>query len=86
MSTRTTLKYEQNDQTGVGFHLSTDWLDECGGEDAVRLRLDGVAFEAACTNGRTSIEVTLPRAMAEKLGLVPADDQDKQLKGATGRL
>jgi hypothetical protein len=70
MSTRNTLKSDRDDHTGVGFNLFTDWLDECRGEDVVGLRLDGVPFEAHCRDGRLSIELTLPRKMAEKLGLL----------------
>jgi hypothetical protein len=69
MSTRTTIKSE-HDETGLGFHIFTDWLDECVGVDVVHLCLEGVQFQASCTGGRLSVELTLPRAMAEKLGLL----------------
>ena len=76
MSTRSAIKYDRDDTTGTGFHLFLDWLDECAGADVVHLRLDGVSFEASCSGGIPTVEVTLPREMAEKLGLLaPVADQ-----------
>jgi hypothetical protein len=70
MSTKSTIKGEHEAATGLGFHLYSDWLDECSGVDVVHLRLDGVPFKAACDAGGRSVTVTIPRDMAEKLGLV----------------
>ena len=75
MSTRSTLKHDHDTTTGVGFHLFTDWLDECAGLEVVSVRLEGGPFKAACTSAGMSIELTLPRTLAEKLGLLPAHNQ-----------
>ena len=82
MSTRSSLKYEHNPETGDGFNLYTDWLDECAGADVVHLVLTGVPFEAACDGAGMRVELTLPRAVAERLGLVaprtePADERSQ---------
>ena len=72
MSTRSTIKHEYDAATGVGFHLYTDWIDECAGLDVVHLRLDGMAFQAQADIGLKSVTVTIPRADAVRLGLVEA--------------
>ena len=60
MSTKCSVKYEHDTETGLGFHLYTDWLDRCAGSDVVSLQLDGVEFEATAYNGGTSVTVTIP--------------------------
>lgn len=76
MSTRASLKYEIDDETGVGFHLYEDVMDSFG-DDAdpkppVYLELMGVNFKAAyAIHHSGSVFVTIPREWAEKLGLVP---------------
>jgi hypothetical protein len=70
MSTRRTLRYEGDEETNTGFHLWTDYVDTYENADTVHLSLDGVSFEATCYCGRPSIELILPRKMAEELGLV----------------
>ena len=70
MSTKTTIKHETSEATGTGFHLYTDWLDHCVGADVVHLRLDNMPVEVSAFAGTTSVTVTIPRDVAERLGLV----------------
>lgn len=77
MSTKVTLKYQHDDETGIGFHLYEDAFDTFGDENGpVHLELSGVQFESSASHlprgGR--IDVTIPRAWAESLGLVAATD------------
>lgn len=60
MSTQSTVRH------GDGFILYTDFFD---GDDVVHLRLDNVEFTAS--SGGLMV-LRLERALAEKLGLVPA--------------
>jgi len=61
MSTKSTIK------SGDGFHVWYDFLDECVGADVVHMRLDDVEFEASSPG---TVEVALPRALAEAIGIV----------------
>jgi hypothetical protein len=70
MSTRSTLRHGVDEETNTGFHLWTDCVDTYENVDVVHLSLDGASFEAACNCGRPSIELILPRKVAEELGLV----------------
>lgn len=66
MSTKCSViwHYPNNNETGDGFHLFTDVLDD--DPKPFYLRLDGVEFEAS----NHSVTVCIPREWAEKLGLV----------------
>jgi hypothetical protein len=70
MSTKSTFKHEHDPATGRGFSLYTDWLDDCIGDDVVHLRLEGVSFEATADASGPAVTVSLPRDMAERLGLI----------------
>jgi len=70
LSTKITLAHDHDPISGVGFSLYEDWLDECAGSDVVNLRLSGVAFEAAADGNGATVTVTIPRAIAERLGLL----------------
>lgn len=72
MGTRSTIKHEHDEATGVGVQVFTDWLDECAGFDVVGLRLNGMPFTAVASEGGLSVEVKMPREMAERLGLMPS--------------
>lgn len=66
MSTRSTIKHQMAED-GTGFHLFTDFLDDCVGREVVHLDLSGVQFDAD-SNG--FVHVVLPKPWAEKLGLL----------------
>lgn len=67
MSTRRSIKYEM-DEDHKGFHLFTDFFDDCVGERLMHLELRGVEFEADSSG---NVSIALPLEWAEKLGLVP---------------
>lgn len=69
MSTRSTLKYQWDEETQTGFNLFTDYVDDClhGGTTHVYLELSGVDFQARSGGW---VEVGIPREWAEKLGLL----------------
>ena len=76
MSTKSSRKYDMDEDNRHGFHLYDECLDE---DDNVYLELTGFQFEAS-TSGRLSgdgvprLTVKLPLAWAEKLGLIPVPD------------
>jgi hypothetical protein len=65
MSTKLTIKYKHDDDTKSGFHLYIDLFDE----DFVYLEMSRVEFKA-CPD---YVEVKIPRAWAEELGLIGKD-------------
>lgn len=73
MSTKCTIQYLWNEESGSGYHLFTDCFDFFVEDDddnqPVYLELNGVEFTAS-SPGR--VEVKIPRDWAIKLGLVPA--------------
>lgn len=71
MNTRTPLKEQHDATSGIGFQVHEDWLDECAGNDVVRLTLSGMAFTASAGNTQR-VEVAIPRATAIALGILPA--------------
>lgn len=67
VSTKQTIKH-QSDWVGAGYHLYQDLLElDDKGDGPVHLELSGVQFGA----GAGWVDVTIPRAWAEALGLVP---------------
>jgi hypothetical protein len=66
VSTKSTVKHHY-DPDGSGFHVWTDFMDECVGADVVHVRFDHVWFEASSPG---TVEVTLSRDMAERLGII----------------
>lgn len=78
MSTKVTLRHSSGDDAATGFHLCEDVLDSPGddtaaGETPVYLQLDQVGVQLA-TRGSfiSSVTLTLPRALARELGLLPS--------------
>ena len=73
MSTKQTIKYQRDDETGAGYHLYQDMLElDDNGNGPVHLELNSIAFEAGSgwLSGGGGVDVTIPRAWAEALGLV----------------
>ena len=71
MSTKSTIRYETDEGSQQGFHL----YDEVFDEENVYLELQGFQFECSTSvelsgNGVPGLTVKLPRAWAEKLGLI----------------
>jgi hypothetical protein len=71
MSTKSTIRYEDDKASQQGFHLYDDIFDE----DNVYLELLGFQFESSTSVGLSgggvpSLTVKLPRAWAQKLGLI----------------
>jgi len=71
MSTKSTIRYETDTESQQGFHL----YDEVFDEENVYLELQGFQFECSTSvelsgNGVPALTVKLPRAWAEKLGLI----------------
>jgi hypothetical protein len=62
VSTKSTIRH------GEGFHLYSDFLDECGGHDVVHLELTDLPFEVASPGW---ISLALPVPLAVVLGLIP---------------
>lgn len=76
MSTKCSLRWKEQTDEAPGYHLYDDALDELcaadGGEQPVYLRLDGVQVELeTLSSGGVSVTVSLPRALARELGLLP---------------
>jgi len=74
MSTKSSLKYEDDQTTGQGFHLYEEWFDEGN----IYLELTGFQFEASSSaelsdNGVPHLVVKLPVAWSQKLGIVSPD-------------
>ena len=74
MSTKSTLKYEDDQTTGQRFHLYEEVFDEGN----IYLELTGFQFEASSSaelsgNGVPRLVVKLPVAWAQKLGIVSPD-------------
>lgn len=67
MSTKQSIKYEHDVDQG-GFHLYEECLDS--DRQFVYLAFTGVEFTANTSGGKARVEVAIPRARAEKLGLV----------------
>lgn len=71
MSTKQTIKYAIDDDTGEGFHLYRDMLEiDDNGNGPVHLYLECVPFEA----GAGGVDVTIPQDWAVALGLVAATE------------
>lgn len=71
MSTKSTIRHQHPDGSGVSFHLYSDWIDECSGHDVVHLALDGIPFNVSAGGNSLFVELTLPRRLAVILGLLP---------------
>jgi len=74
MSTRASIKYENDQAAGQGFHLYEELFDE----ENIYLELTGFQFEASSSadltgNGVPRLVVKLPLAWAQKLGIVSPD-------------
>jgi hypothetical protein len=74
MSTKSSLKYEDDQTTGQRFHLYEEVFDEGN----IYLELTGFQFEASSSaelsgNGVPRLVVKLPVAWAQKLGIVSPD-------------
>lgn len=86
MSTRASIKYDVDEETGCGFHLYEDMADSLREDDnrepppPIYLELMGVNFEVAyAIHHGGSVMVAIPRDWAEKLGLVkPPNDRHKR--------
>ncbi len=77
MSTKLTLRHSPGDDAAPGFHLYEDVLDNSvadteGEEIPAYLQLDQVGVQLE-TRGSfvSSVTLTLPRALARELGLLP---------------
>ena len=72
MSTRSTIKYERDENSGAGFHLFEDVLDDNPDNEAtVYLELFHVPMvNVLCCHGNC-VEVEIPREWARKLGMLP---------------
>lgn len=75
MSTKFSIRWQEQTADAPGWHLYTDALDDLGnagnGEQPVYLRLDGVHVELeTLAAGGVSVTLALPRATARRLGLV----------------
>jgi hypothetical protein len=73
MSTRSTIKYEDDPDSRQRFHLYEEAFDE--EREHVYLELEGFAFEAAShagllDNGVNRVVLKLPQAWARKMGLL----------------
>lgn len=73
MSTKSSIKWKDHTEDGPGYHLYDDCLDDFDGsqEPPVYLRPDGMPVELATCDGGASVTVTIPRAVARELGLLP---------------
>jgi hypothetical protein len=74
VSTKSSLKYEDDQTTGQRFHLYEEVFDEGN----IYLELTGFQFEASSSaelsgNGVPRLVVKLPVAWAQKLGIVSPD-------------
>ena len=81
MSTKCTLKYGEDKDTGVGFHLYRDGFDL--DEKFVYLELEGVAFEAATSfklsgDGLGRVDIRIPDSVASQLGLIDRRPEVKE--------
>ena len=71
MSTKSSIKWKEHTAEGPGYHLYDDVLD-FEEDPPVYLRLDGVQIELVTLgDAGASVTITLPRAIARELGLVP---------------
>ena len=73
MSTRQTIKYQSDSETGIGYHLYVDLMEvDDRGNGPVHLELNGVCFEAGAGHipGGGEVDVTIPMEWAEALGLL----------------
>lgn len=72
MSTKSSIKWKAQTADGVGYHLYDDVMDQFNdGEQPVYLSLDGVGCELVTQTIGVSVVVTIPRAIARELGLLP---------------
>lgn len=80
VSTKSSIKWKDNTDDSPGYHLYEDVFDYFEkGDPPVYLRLDGVAVEISAPFGAgASVTVTIPRATARELGLLPADNADQK--------
>ncbi|WP_374355354.1 hypothetical protein [Chitinimonas sp.] len=71
MSTKVTIKHF-GESDGGGFHLYEEAFDPEGA--FIHLEFEGVEFEVRSASGKSPshVSVRLPRAWAEKLGIVSA--------------
>ena len=72
MSTKSSIKWREQTDTAPGFHLYDDALDD-GNPPPVYLRIDGVEADLSTTAGGATVTLTLPREVAQALGLLSAD-------------
>lgn len=77
MSTRCTIKHDQDEATDQGFHLYEDLEDESG---CVMLDLEGFTFEASVFFGpsgrpKMRVLVRVPKRFARSLGLIAKDSK-----------
>ena len=73
MSTKSSIKWKEQTDDAPGYHLYEDVMDQYDdGEPPVYLRLDGVPVELVTQGAGASVKVTLSRAIARELGLLPA--------------
>lgn len=75
MSTRCTIKVDQDEGTGQRFHLYEDLADE---SDCLMLDLEGFTFETSVSfapSGRPEMHVLvrIPKRFARSLGLITND-------------
>ena len=75
MSTRCTIKHDQDEANGQGFHLYQDLADE---RDYVMLDLEGFTFETSVSFAPSGMPemrvlVRLPKRFARSLGLIAND-------------
>ena len=74
MSTKRTILYQIDEETGGGYHLYQDLMEvDDDGNGPVHLELNGVCFAARAgymDNG--VIDVEIPQEWAKALGLLPA--------------
>ena len=77
MSTKCSIKWKDHTEEGPGYHLYDDCLDDFDDsqEPPVYLRLDGVHVELMTLgDAGASVTVTIPRAVARDLGLLPPNN------------
>lgn len=82
MGTRNTIRREYDEETGQGYHLFTDWLDQRSGKEVVHLRLQGVAFEAFCDAGGAWVTITMGRDLATRIGVLATPSEQPLGAGA----
>lgn len=78
MSTKSSIKWKEQTKDCAGYHLYDDVMDEYRVKDEppVYLRLDGVDVELYTQTLGASVVITIPRAIARELGLLPPTDSE----------